>query len=1111
VFISYARENSDTMEAIREALRAHEVEAWIDVAGIQPSDKWSTALQEAIDNADAVIFLLSRKWVDSSACAREFALAEASSKRLIPVVIENAPDHSVTRALGPVPADLNEFEWIFMRPHDDFDDGVTEIAHAVALDLELVRLQTRILARTSAWDADRKRNTQLLRGDDLHKAEAWRDRSATGTRPVPTALQLQFIAASRHAATRRQRSIATGLAVAATFAVGLALFAFLQRHHAITNERLAESRALAGQALANLDADPGRGALLALEAYRSAPTFEAHSAVITALEHFDDKVLRGSGNTVSSVALSPDGQRVAGASTDGVVRVWDAQTGRLRSTIQTGGPLRAVAYSPNGRLLAWGGEDHSGAGTLGVLDLATGRKRVAEVASNAVDALAFSRYNHTLAAGSLDGTVTLMDTHTFARRSFHALEIGVVSLALSPTGGILVAAGDGSGEPPIAIWRTRPRQELANAGTPGDVVHAAAIDPSRPLIATGDPSGQVTFWNLQGQALGPALIAHHGTVNALAFNEDGSLLASANSDGSIVIWSVSARSQLGAPLVGHSGPALGVAFGPDDRLASGSADATVRLWDQRRFGLRAFSVLGRTVPDVGGIDGLALSPDGRMLVVSANHGGSGAITLDRTTTLRPASPLGVQRVGDVQFSPNGGQLAVAGPDEETVFMYDVRHPADSLHWLADPASSPQQRMTLAFSQDGRWVATIGASGVRLWRLPLPPPSCDRCLHSWNPGGPTPATAGALSPSGTLVAFGGQSGDVEIWNTSSRRLVKTLTGPTGAVAALAFNPSGTVLASAGQDSLIHLWSVPGFHPLARLTGSGDTVYSLAFGSRGRILVSASGDGAIRLWDVADRRELGLPLPVNPQAAAVPAALVSTAEHPYRDTNVINLMVLSVARAGAIAVGADAGGPPLVFPGVLLGTRLARFETYLCPEIRPAVPTSARNSVGMCMGSTATRRMPPATGLFRRHSEPRPKLASRAGPTSPRSVLMNQIPAAVRHSGCISLARNRDVLSDLQCSDVPGDGWVEYELWRTGREARAHYLDLRAPGHPCDRAADAIVHGYTAGAVLCDVERIGGTNDSGIYWSEDRDHVTGDLESPQGDENAAWSWQQTYVAR
>ena len=119
------------------------------------------------------------------------------------------------------------------------------------------------------------------------------------------------------------------------------------------------------------------------------------------------------------------------------------------------------------------------------------------------------------------------------------------------------------------------------------------------------------------------------------------------------------------------------------------------------------------------------------------------------------------------------------------------------------------------------------------------------------------TTVAFSPNGKALATGGQGG-VTLWDTASGQM-QTAWDPGGAggsyVFSLAFSPDGKLLATGGSagTGTIKLWDAATGQLRASLKGHTTAVYSVAFSSDGRTLASASRDGSMRLWDVATGQE------------------------------------------------------------------------------------------------------------------------------------------------------------------------------------------------------------------------------------------------------------------
>src|SRR5262249_25362612 len=143
---------------------------------------------------------------------------------------------------------------------------------------------------------------------------------------------------------------------------------------------------------------------------------------------------------ITKAAFSRDGRYLAAGNLDGIVKIWDAQTGAEVHTLPRHGRfVRGLAFSPDGRLLAVGCEDE--AGMVKIWDLKTGRFRDLPGHKGAVIGLAFSPDGSILASACLDGNVRLWDAAS--GRLLPPLHEKVVArdgLAFRPDGRLLMAS-----------------------------------------------------------------------------------------------------------------------------------------------------------------------------------------------------------------------------------------------------------------------------------------------------------------------------------------------------------------------------------------------------------------------------------------------------------------------------------------------------------------------------------------------------------------------------------------------------------------------------------------------------------------------------------------------
>jgi WD40 repeat protein len=277
------------------------------------------------------------------------------------------------------------------------------------------------------------------------------------------------------------------------------------------------------------------------------------------------------------------------------------------------GPVRSVAYSADGTLLASAAED----ALVSVWATVSGEVvQILDVAGGC-ETLTFCGGDKFLAGGTADGRLIVWDCRTWqAEASPRHHEPGVRRLAASPDGRMLVAAGHDHQvsvwEVPLRHWQdlvldwTEPVTGLSfwGAGTAlvlggfegsvgvyevgggktlgyhrlGKRSAAFAGAPELGVVAAGHSKGLITLWNMTERVAGE-LRGHDGAVSDLAFSPDARTLVSGGADGTVREWFVPALRERRA-FRWHKSRVTCVAVAPDGfTAAAGGNDCTIAVWD----------------------------------------------------------------------------------------------------------------------------------------------------------------------------------------------------------------------------------------------------------------------------------------------------------------------------------------------------------------------------------------------------------------------------------------------------------------------------------------------------------------------------------------------------
>ncbi|MEM9892468.1 MAG: NB-ARC domain-containing protein, partial [Actinomycetota bacterium] len=287
------------------------------------------------------------------------------------------------------------------------------------------------------------------------------------------------------------------------------------------------------------------------------------------------RVLEGHAGGVLSVGWSPDGTRLASASDDGTLRVWDPATGDTTIILEGHTDwVRSVGWSPDGTRLASASDD----GTVRVWDPVTGDStRVLEGPTDWVQSVGWSPDGTRLATASTDQTVRVWDPATGDTTIIlEGHTDWVRSVGWSPDGTRLATAGyDNTVR--VLDPATGDSTRVLEGHTGG--VLSVGWSPDGTRLASASYDNTVRVWDPDTGHLTVVLEGHTDWVRSVGWSPDGTRLASGSGDGTVRVWDP-ATGDTGMDLESHTDWVVSVGWSPDGtRLASGSGDGTVRVWD----------------------------------------------------------------------------------------------------------------------------------------------------------------------------------------------------------------------------------------------------------------------------------------------------------------------------------------------------------------------------------------------------------------------------------------------------------------------------------------------------------------------------------------------------
>ena len=834
VFLAHAESDRAITEKIRQTLMRESFTIWTDRTDIKTGAEFQAEINQGIEEADNVVYLISSDSLGSAYCQQEINYALSLNKRIIPLLIESIN-------LEQIPSSLRALQFIdFTGSQDEaqFHTIANKLLNVLNQEALYYEQHKILLVKALKWQRQNRNPSILLRGYNLRHSETWLKVAKQRTQHPPISLQVEFIAESL------QRPQETSLEVFVSYSSTDSDFArrlngALQIQGKTTwfdQESIAPGTDFQQEIYRGIESSDNFLFILSPSAVNSPYCVDEVEHAVKLCKRIVTVLYR----PVETITLHPALARVQWIDFNQQGGDFYANFGELVRTLDTDREYvhshtkwsqRAMEWMQKGKTpdLLLRGSEFSIADSW--LQEAEDWLINAEKQHKQPSVTELQKVFITASKAAIEAAIRREQRQKVILQSL----LGAVSMAL------VIAVGAG-----VMAFRQSQKavksqiKALSQASASQFALNQTSFDALLGALEAGirlkqtawiknDPEIQAEVITTLGQAVywvteRNRLTGHQDIVRSGVFSPDGEMILTASSDKTAKLWN--RAGSLIQTLEGHSDFVYDASFSPDSQtIATASNDQTVKLWNRE----------GRLIRTLAGhtdfVIRVIFSPDGKIIASASN---------DKTVKLWDADGALITtlaghggKVKSVSFSPDSQVLATASLDQ-TVKLW-----SRSGELLRTLSGQTDGVLSVSFSSDGQVLATAGLDKtIRLWDWR------QGSIHRTLTGHNDRVTSVSFSPDGQRLATASADSTIRLWNRQGEQ-VKTLEGHGGRINSVSFSPNGTMLVSTSDDKTARIWQLSS--PWRTLmTEHGDWVMGVSFSPDGKRLASASNDQTARLW-------------------------------------------------------------------------------------------------------------------------------------------------------------------------------------------------------------------------------------------------------------------------
>jgi len=194
-FVCYASQDKAQRDRLVCGLSHYAITTWRHDADIQQGEDYELAIDKGIEGSDNILYLLSPESVLSKYCDRELTHALRYNKRIIPILLREAPKPDIPPAIR----NLQHINLSCCETPQDYEHGLDTLLYVLHQEQEYYELHKQLLTQALKWTAEDQQDAFLLRGFNLDNAKTWLRLNLQREQHPPTPIHAEFITSSEAA------------------------------------------------------------------------------------------------------------------------------------------------------------------------------------------------------------------------------------------------------------------------------------------------------------------------------------------------------------------------------------------------------------------------------------------------------------------------------------------------------------------------------------------------------------------------------------------------------------------------------------------------------------------------------------------------------------------------------------------------------------------------------------------------------------------------------------------------------------------------------------------------------------------------------------------------